>query len=206
MLTSSPAPSAFSQTIAADLLAAGSLMEAMQDWLVAAGVSEKESMQLVLVVDELLTNTITHGYPAAVVQHTTTTTNAATAGCITVTAEVTTLVNPALPGAVDKAVVLCLTDDALTFDPLSLPLPDVALGMDERSIGGLGVYFVRQLVDEITYCCGASIKPDTTANTCADTCADTCAELGPFAPKTCTPSNQLRIVKRVKTPLAEPCP
>lgn len=61
-----------------------------------------------------------------------------TIGCITVTADIITLASPALPGAGDKAIVLTLTDNALAFNPLSLPGPDLALGLEERSIGGWG--------------------------------------------------------------------
>ena len=43
------------------------------------------------------------------------------------------------------------TDDAPPFDPLSLAAPDLAAGLDERSMGGLGIHLVRELVDEVSY-------------------------------------------------------
>lgn len=124
------APAEFAQTIAAQLQAAGPMLEALQDWLEEqAGASLKQAMQIGLMVDELVTNTITHGYPAG-----------QGVGCIEVKAW---LQHP--------CVVVSLTDDALAFDPLGLPQPDLTLDIEQRQIGGLGVYFVRQLADEIRY-------------------------------------------------------
>ncbi len=44
-----------------------------------------------------------------------------------------------------------LRDDAPPFDPCSVAPPDVTLGIDERQVGGLGVYLVRTLMDECSY-------------------------------------------------------
>lgn len=136
MPTSPTAPAEFSQTIPAQLQAASEMLEALQDWLEgsSAGASPKEALQIGLMVDELVTNTITHGYPAA---H--------SAGCIEIKAWLH-----------HQFVVVSLTDDAIAFDPLSLPKPDLGLDMEHRPIGGLGVHFVRQLADEIIY------SPNTT--------------------------------------------
>ena len=45
-----------------------------------------------------------------------------------------------------------LCDDAAPFDPLTQAKPPVLDGpLDERPIGGLGVHFVRTLMDEVSY-------------------------------------------------------
>ena len=45
-----------------------------------------------------------------------------------------------------------LEDDGLEFDPFrSAPEPDLDASVEERRIGGLGVYFVKSLMDEATY-------------------------------------------------------
>lgn len=42
-----------------------------------------------------------------------------------------------------------LRDDAPAFDPFTRgPAPDLTLGVDERSIGGLGIHFVMRTMDE----------------------------------------------------------
>jgi anti-sigma regulatory factor (Ser/Thr protein kinase) len=42
-------------------------------------------------------------------------------------------------------------DDGPEFDPLAAPPPDMALGLDERPIGGLGIELVKRLMDEVHY-------------------------------------------------------
>jgi serine/threonine-protein kinase RsbW len=42
-------------------------------------------------------------------------------------------------------------DDGVAFDPLQLPDPDVTSGLDDRAIGGLGVYLVRKMMDGVGY-------------------------------------------------------
>ena len=45
-----------------------------------------------------------------------------------------------------------LCDDAAPFDPLTQAQPAVLEGpLDERPIGGLGLHFVRTLMDEVSY-------------------------------------------------------
>jgi anti-sigma regulatory factor (Ser/Thr protein kinase) len=42
-------------------------------------------------------------------------------------------------------------DDGEPFDPFTVPAPRLHGGADERPIGGLGIYFVRKLMDEVSY-------------------------------------------------------
>lgn len=51
----------------------------------------------------------------------------------------------------DCRVRLCIQDDAPFFNPLTLPTPDISAGLDDRRIGGLGVYLIRSLMDEVRY-------------------------------------------------------
>ncbi len=44
-----------------------------------------------------------------------------------------------------------IEDDGKPFDPLEYPPPDTTKPLEERDIGGLGVFFVRELMDEIEY-------------------------------------------------------
>ena len=48
-------------------------------------------------------------------------------------------------------LTMTVEDDGPRFDPLSLPPPDVTASLGERPIGGLGVFLVRQMMDEVTY-------------------------------------------------------
>lgn len=44
-----------------------------------------------------------------------------------------------------------IADDGQPFNPLDQPHPDTTLPLDEKPLGGLGVFMARQSVDEIEY-------------------------------------------------------
>ena len=44
-----------------------------------------------------------------------------------------------------------LTDSGIPFDPTSVKEADVTLGIEERPVGGLGIFMMRKLMDEVTY-------------------------------------------------------
>lgn len=49
--------------------------------------------------------------------------------------------------------VLCLRfmDCGTQFNPLVKENPDITLSAEERNIGGLGIFLVRQMMDEVSY-------------------------------------------------------
>ena len=50
------------------------------------------------------------------------------------------------------ALTIEFIDEAPPFDPLSeTPLPDTSAGIEERPIGGLGVFLVREMMDDVQY-------------------------------------------------------
>ena len=50
------------------------------------------------------------------------------------------------------SLMVVLEDDGSAFNPFtSAPEPDLDASIEERKIGGLGVYFVKTLMDEATY-------------------------------------------------------
>jgi len=51
----------------------------------------------------------------------------------------------------DKRFVVEIVDWGIPFDPLSLPKPDVEAPMEKRKVGGLGVYLIRTIMDEVNY-------------------------------------------------------
>jgi len=44
--------------------------------------------------------------------------------------------------------LLRISDDGHPFNPFDQPTPDTSLPIEERPIGGLGIHFVRNLLDE----------------------------------------------------------
>jgi anti-sigma regulatory factor (Ser/Thr protein kinase) len=51
----------------------------------------------------------------------------------------------------DGSVEIEFLDDGVPFNPLSAAPPDTSLGLSEREAGGLGIFLVRRLMDEVAY-------------------------------------------------------
>ncbi len=104
------------------------LVRALGAWCRAAHVPPATVSRLVLVLDELFTNIVVHGYLEAA------------DGEIVVEAHTH-----------DARVEVTLTDHAPAFNPLLVPKPDTSLPLEARPLGGLGLLFVRSTADELRY-------------------------------------------------------
>jgi serine/threonine-protein kinase RsbW len=51
----------------------------------------------------------------------------------------------------EHSFAVTLKDRGVAFNVLSLPDPDITSGVSERKIGGLGIYFIRKLTDDVSY-------------------------------------------------------
>ncbi len=51
----------------------------------------------------------------------------------------------------DKYIKFIIVDSGLAFDPTKKEDVDITLGVEERSIGGLGIHLVRQIMDSVNY-------------------------------------------------------
>ena len=51
----------------------------------------------------------------------------------------------------DGNLIMDVIDDGHPFDPLTRPAPDFSLDVQDRPIGGLGIYLLRKLADQISY-------------------------------------------------------
>ena len=49
------------------------------------------------------------------------------------------------------AVVITFIDKGVPYDPLAKADPNTTLSVEEREIGGLGIFMVKKTMDEITY-------------------------------------------------------
>lgn len=91
--------------------------------------SPKVMMQLELVVEEIFSNIANYAYGDEVGQVT-------IEGCLEDNA---------------AKIRLKFVDKGTPYNPLEKPDPDVTLGLEDRPIGGLGIYLVKNNVDDIFY-------------------------------------------------------
>jgi len=103
---------------------AGALESVAENWEIPPALT----LNLNLVLEELVTNTIFYGY---------TDTNEHTIR-IHLTLETTDL-------------TIVVTDDAIAFNPLQAAEPDINQALEERAIGGLGIHLVRKIMDDVCY-------------------------------------------------------
>lgn len=96
----------------------------------SAAVDRKRAYQLRLAVDEIVTNIIVHGYQEAGLQ-----------GSI------------ALRSTIDsRALTIVVEDTAIAFDPRQVSKPTgLDDTLDDRAIGGLGIFLALRGVDEFRY-------------------------------------------------------
>ena len=92
------------------------------------GMTDEILYDIQLAVDEAATNIISHGYaglePGSIILD--------------------------LDLAPDKLTV-SLTDFGHSFEPDSAPLPDVNAPIEERELGGFGLFFIQQSMDSMEY-------------------------------------------------------
>ena len=50
-----------------------------------------------------------------------------------------------------RDVTFRLADRGIPFDPLKKPDPDITLSIEERPIGGLGIFIVKKTMDTVRY-------------------------------------------------------
>jgi serine/threonine-protein kinase RsbW len=129
----SPLGNGFQLTIEPDRAEVARANAAFTAFAKANAVPAAIRRSLNVALDELLQNTIAHGFagrPAG----------GGGGGAVTIAVEL-------LP---DRLTVT-LTDDGQPFNPLVTAAPDTARPVEERPVGGLGIHLVRQLMDEVQY-------------------------------------------------------
>ena len=53
--------------------------------------------------------------------------------------------------ALNNQLEIRYQDNGIAFNPLEMTDPDLMLSLDDRPIGGLGVFFVKAMTDNVTY-------------------------------------------------------
>jgi sigma-B regulation protein RsbU (phosphoserine phosphatase) len=107
-------------------------LDAIEAHLLAAGAEAEEALQLRLVAEEIVTNIARCAWPAGQEAR------------FRVELE-------AAPGDGGLQVRLTTIDDGAPFDPTAQHMPDVGADLDDRPIGGLGMFLVREMTDAQRY-------------------------------------------------------
>ena len=93
-----------------------------------SGMVSSDIYAVQLAVDEAFTNIVEHAYGGECLEE---------VDCICQNTE--------------NALIITLKDCGEPFNPLDVPSPDLESDLEKRKIGGLGLYFMRQLMDEIQF-------------------------------------------------------
>lgn len=115
-------------TLTADLEALARISAFITAAAERAGLDERATWQVQLAVDEAATNVIQHAY------------------------------DPEAPGDITLSwrsegnqFIVTLRDFGRQFDPGSIPPPDLSSPLEERQAGGLGIYLITRLMDEVRF-------------------------------------------------------
>ena len=92
-----------------------------------AGMDPKRQTEISIAVEEVFVNILSYAYPSG-------------------TGEVTIM----LPVGPDGLRIIFM-DTGIPFNPLTHADPDLSLPADERDVGGLGIYLIKKMTDNIEY-------------------------------------------------------
>lgn len=104
------------------------LAEFVESIAESAGVDPALSMSLNLAMEEAVTNVMMYAYPEG------------QEGLVEVEAD-----------GDGSRIVFVIRDSGMPFDPTAAPETDITLGIEDRPIGGLGIFLVRQIMDSVEY-------------------------------------------------------
>jgi serine/threonine-protein kinase RsbW len=94
----------------------------------AGGFGDKDVYNIQLAADEAASNIIEHAYEGV------------SNGVLELSCEVRA-----------EILTIIMVDHGESFDPSAIPLPDLKADLSDRKIGGLGIFLMRKLMDEVHY-------------------------------------------------------
>jgi len=94
----------------------------------SGGFNEKDVYNIQLATDEAASNIIEHSYEGV------------SDGVLEISC-----------GVKKNTITIILTDHGKSFDPSDIPAPNLKADLSERQIGGLGLYLMRKLMNEVHY-------------------------------------------------------
>ena len=117
-------------TVPGTLDSLGKVRQYVSDAAAAANLDKKAAYRLKIAVDEIATNVIVHGYEEA-----------GREGMLELWAKID-----------EKTLAISIEDTGAVYNPYNREVDlDLDLPLEERQIGGLGVYLTIQSVDKFLY-------------------------------------------------------
>ena len=103
-------------------------IECVTEWAQKAGFDERELYEIQLAVDEACANVVDHAYQGA------------DPGDIEISCRLD-----------DQILTVQVRDWGTGFDITSVADPDLDAPLEERTLGGLGLFLVRQVMDDVQF-------------------------------------------------------
>jgi len=113
--------------IAAKLENLAAIRRFVEETAAALGVGLATVTDIVLAVDEAVSNIVVHGYQGQ-------------PGAIEIEVK-----------RERDALLICLRDEAPPFDPTNVPAPDLTAPLEQRATDGMGIHLIRQIMDKVTH-------------------------------------------------------
>lgn len=110
----------------------GRLAEAVDDFSERNELAAETRFELQLCLEELVLNVVNHGFDNP--------------------GEHDIRIGIELNEDAGRVLTVRVVDDGREFDPLTdTPAPDLDADLEDRAVGGLGVFLVRKIMDEVSY-------------------------------------------------------
>jgi len=117
----------FELEVAGDLESLSVILDFVAETMKQLGIEPSIGSRVQLAIDEACTNIIKHAYSE---------------GKDTITLSLQ------LAG---EDLIITIVDKGRPFDPSSVPAPDLDADLEDRRIGGLGIHFMKSLMDQVVY-------------------------------------------------------
>lgn len=106
-----------------------SICDKVKEFCEEHGVSDEKYHDIILIIDEVATNVISYAYPDGE-EH---------------------LFSLDIDVNEKGRICIKLTDDGIPFNPLQQESADTDSSLEERQIGGLGIFIVKHLAETVEY-------------------------------------------------------
>ncbi|WP_022665933.1 ATP-binding protein [Desulfospira joergensenii] len=112
----------------ADLSSLERLQAFIEEWGSGEGLSSETKNQLNLLLEEIVVNIVNYAYQDP-------------------SGQVFNIDIKTTP----EEIQICISDSGLPFNPLEAEDPDLSSGVEDRPVGGLGIFFVKQFTTHAAY-------------------------------------------------------